>query len=29
MHKYNTLPENWGDVYKNITDARNAGLNVQ
>lgn len=26
MHKYNTLPENWEDVYKNIVDARNAVL---
>ncbi len=26
MHKYNTLPENWSDVYKNIANARNAVL---
>ena len=26
MHKYDTLPENWEDVYKNIADARNAVL---
>ena len=26
MHKYNTLPENWEDVYKNIADARKAVL---
>ena len=26
MHKYDTLPENWEDVYKNIADARKAVL---
>lgn len=26
MHKYNALPDNWEDVYRNIVDARNIVL---